>query len=66
MIQTDEQLQQTQAALCRLESSLAALNRQRAGIHPDRFQLMSEPILEQIRRLRSEIDAYLRIPVVAE
>jgi len=63
VIGTDDPLRQTQTAMSQLESSLAALNRQKSEIHPERFALMAEPILEHIRRLRAEIDAYLGLPV---
>ncbi len=58
MIQTDEQLKTTQEALAKLEEAMATLHRKKASIHPDRFVLMAEPILDHIRELRSEIDAY--------
>jgi len=65
MIQNEQQLRQTQEALRDLEMSLAALNRQKPMIHPDRYLLMAEPVVEHIRRLRAEIDAYIGIANVA-
>ena len=65
MIQNEQQLRQTQEALRDLETSLAALNRQKPAIHPDRYLLVAEPVVEHIRRLRAEIDAYIGISNVA-
>jgi hypothetical protein len=59
MIQNDEQLKSTRDALNDLEASMAALNRRRGSVHPDRFALMAEPLLDHIRRLRAEIDEYI-------
>lgn len=59
MIRTEDGLETTREALRHVESSLAALHRQKADIHPDRFALMIEPILDQIQRLRAEIDEYI-------
>jgi hypothetical protein len=61
MIENEQQLRQTQEALRDLETSLAALNRQKSAIHPDRYMLMAEPVAEHIRRLRAEIDSYIGI-----
>jgi hypothetical protein len=64
MIQNDEQLRQTQEALLDLESSMASLNAKKSAIHPDRFALMAEPIVDHIRRLRADIDAYIGMTAV--
>lgn len=66
MIQNDDQLKRTREALIELESSMASLHRKKATIHPDRFALMAEPILEHIRRLRAEIDEYIGLTAAAE
>jgi hypothetical protein len=63
VIEPDDQLQVTQTALSHFERSLATLNRQKSEIHPARFELMAGPILDQIRKLRADIDAYLGMPV---
>jgi hypothetical protein len=65
MIQNDEQLRRTRAALLHVEASLTSLYRQKADIHPDRFALMAEPILDQIQRLRAEIDEYIGVTAAA-
>ncbi len=59
MIQTDEQLRRTREALTCVEASLAALSRRRAEVHPARFALMAEPILDELHRLRAQIDEYI-------
>jgi hypothetical protein len=59
MIRTDEGLAQTRLALADLEAALASLSRRRGEIHPDRFALMADPLLDHIQRLRDEIDAYI-------
>ncbi|MBY0527592.1 MAG: hypothetical protein K2R98_29615 [Gemmataceae bacterium] len=61
MIQDDAQLERTKEALTHLERAMAALHRDRASIHPDRLALMAEPILEDLRRLRAEIDEYIGV-----
>jgi hypothetical protein len=66
MIRNDEQLQRTRAALLHVEASLASLHRQKADIHPDRFALMAEPVLDQMQRLRADIDEYLGVTAVAQ
>ncbi len=58
MIRTDGHLQRTQEALRTLEAAVTALSRDKASIHPDRFALMVEPLLEDIHRLRREVDEY--------
>jgi hypothetical protein len=59
VIQNDDQLQRTGEALYHIEAALASLSRQKATIHPDRYALMVEPVLEHIHRLRAEIDQYI-------
>lgn len=58
MIQNAEQLHRTREALAQLEAALAVLERDRTTIHPERYAVMEEPIAEDIRRLRAEIDEY--------
>ena len=58
MIQNNEQLQRTRETLSDLEVSIVSLSSKRGGIHPDRYLLMAEPILDHIQRLRVEIDEY--------
>lgn len=66
MIQNDEQLQQTRQALIEVEDALAALARQRASIHPDRYALMAEPLLDHIARLRKDIERYIGITAASQ
>jgi hypothetical protein len=66
MIQNDDQLQVTRNALLNLDASMAALHRKKADIHPDRYALMVEPILDHIRRLRAEIDDYIGLSAAAK
>ena len=59
MIQNDEQLKRTQEALALVEHALASIRSGRASMHPSQFALMVEGPIEDIRRLRREIDEYL-------
>jgi hypothetical protein len=59
VIQNDDQLRGTSEALCLVQATLAALHRRKAGVHPARFALMAEPILDELHRLRAEIDEYI-------
>jgi len=61
MIQNDEQLNQTRAAIAHLEAAVASLKREVLPLNPARFALMAEPAVDQIRELRSEVDEYLGI-----
>lgn len=64
MIHNDDQLRNTREALEEVESALALLQRDRARIHPDRFVMMAEPLLDDIRRLRGEIEEYVGVTAV--
>ena len=59
MIQNDEQLKPTQEALACMERALASLNRERPAMHPSRFALEAEGPIDEIWRLRRQIDEYL-------
>ena len=59
MIHTDEQLRRNREALLHVEAALAALHRQQPDMHPNRFALMAEPVLDELHRLRAEIDEYI-------
>jgi hypothetical protein len=61
MIRDDDQLRSTRDAVASLERSLAILQRDRPRLHPDRYALMAAPILDDLRRLRQEIDDYLGV-----
>jgi hypothetical protein len=66
MILTDEQWSRTREALLHLERALKALNRERSTLHPDRYRLMAEPILDDICRVRAEIDDYIGLTAALE
>ncbi|MET0461779.1 MAG: hypothetical protein ABW007_01440 [Chitinophagaceae bacterium] len=59
MIENEEQLQQTRLAIINLESALASLNREVLPINPQRFILMAEPVIDQIRELRQQVEEYI-------
>lgn len=61
MIQDDEQLNQTRAAITHLESALTSLKHEVLPINPARFALMAEPAVDQIRQLRSKVEEYVGI-----
>ncbi len=65
MITDDEQLKQTQGYLSAMEAALADLKRQLAERHPERFRISAHAYVEEIRRARAEIDAYIGIPLAA-
>jgi hypothetical protein len=58
MIANHTQLEVTQEQLRRLELALAELRRATSEIE---FRSQAPPVIDHIRRLRSEIDAYLGI-----
>lgn len=66
MIRTDAGLRATREALTNLEEALLGLHRKRAGYHPATFALLAEPIRDQIRTLRAEIDEYIGLPPAGE
>src|SRR5258708_24035974 len=61
MIQNDSQLEGTREALRQLEAAMLALKHDRPRLHTDRYALMASPVLEDLRRLRHEIDVYLGV-----
>ena len=61
MIQNDEQLKSTQKALGHVERALASLTSKKASMHPSRFAVMAEGPIEDIWKLRREIDEYLGV-----
>ncbi len=58
MIANHTQLEVTQEQLRRLELALAELRRSTSEVE---FRSQAPPVIDHIRRLRSEIDAYLGI-----
>jgi hypothetical protein len=68
MIQSDAGLRQSIEQLQRMYEILAELRSEMSARNPDHFKLFAEGPIEQIRRLRAEIDEYLGIdeePVAA-
>jgi DNA anti-recombination protein RmuC len=61
MIDTDQQLRLVQEQLSRAEAALASLRETVRTKSEERYRLMAEAYVEQIRTLRAEIDEYLGI-----
>ena len=59
MIKNDEQLQRTQLGINKLEAGLAALKREVLPLNAQRFAIMAEPVVDQIRELRRLVDEYI-------
>jgi hypothetical protein len=57
MIQTEGGYRSTREALGQLELALASMSRRKGEYGPN-FREFAEPVVEQILRLRAEIDAY--------
>ena len=58
MIKSREELEHTQEQISRLERVLAAMKEEEA---PADYRLLSESYVDQIRRMRREIDEYLGV-----
>jgi|GEM_PF-993625 len=61
MIADESQLQRTREAIVDLESAVEALKREVLPVNAERFALMAEPVIEDIRKLQSEVDEYVGI-----
>jgi len=61
MIGDDKELQQCLEQLDRMYRALATLRADIAPFNPLNFQLLAEGPIEEIRRLRREVDEYLGI-----
>lgn len=61
MIRNEEELKMTRKQLERVEAALAALRVRVHPLNPQRFGLMAEGFVYQIRNLRGEIDEYLGV-----
>jgi len=61
MIQNEEQLNHTRAAISDLESAVASLKRDVLPVNLARFALMAEPAVDQIRELRAQVEEYVGI-----
>lgn len=59
MIKNRAELEHTQEQINRLERVLAAMKEEEA---PEDYRLLSESCMDQIRRMRCELDAYLGVP----
>jgi hypothetical protein len=66
MIQNDDELAVVRRQLEIATDSLVALRRERRLMSQQQFELFAEPRAEMVRRLRSQIDAYLGIAAAAE
>lgn len=66
MIENDAQLAQAREVLVTLEASLAALRERVAPKNEALFTVMAESYVEDILRVRAEIDAYVGIAAVIE
>ena len=64
MIQNNEQLERTRQAMAKLESALVALRRDVLPLNANRFQVMAEPYIDQIRALRSEVEEYIGVTLM--
>ena len=61
MIRCEEGLKQAQYWLAELERSLNGLRQRVQPVNEQKFRLMAEGYVSQIRQLREEIDEYLGI-----
>ena len=59
MIQNDEQLKVTQECVALMEHALACLRREKSSMHPRTFAMMAEGPIQEIWKLRRQIDEYL-------
>ena len=66
MIENDYQLNQTRLAIADLESVMAALKRDVLPLNAERFVVMAEPVVEQIRELRREVEEYVGITLATQ
>jgi hypothetical protein len=66
MKRVEEELQLTREQLARVESALEVIRREVLPVNPANYEILAEGYIEQIRRLRAQIDAYLGIKAVDE
>lgn len=66
MIKTEAGLKLTIEQLNRMYEVLDELRRRMATTNPVQFQLFAEGPIDEIRKLRHEIDEYLGIPPIEE
>lgn len=61
MIENDAELRQSMEQMERMYRALACLRADIAPANQERFQLLAEGPIDEIRKLRKEIDEYLGI-----
>jgi len=61
MIYTEEGLKETQELLADLERSLDGLRRRVKPINEQKYHIMAQGFISQIRQMREEIDEYIGI-----
>ena len=61
MIYTEEGLKKTQELIVDLEQSLNGLRQRVKPINEQKYRIMAEGYISQIRQMREEIDEYLGI-----
>ena len=66
MIETDQQWNQTRLAIADLESAMAELKRDVLPLNAERFAVMSEPVVEQIRQQRERVEEYVGITIATQ
>lgn len=63
MITSEQEFNQTIEQLERMYRALAALRSRRESMSDQQFRLMTEGPQEELRRLQTELESYLDIPV---
>ena len=66
MIENEAQLNQTRLAINDLEAAMAALKRDVLPLNAERFAVMAEPIVDQIRELRQQVEEYVGITAATQ
>ena len=61
MIYTEEGLKETQELLADLERSLDGLRRRVQPVNEQKYHIMAQGFISQIRQMREEIDEYIGI-----
>ena len=65
MIANDSELNQSLEQLNRMYRAVAELRSRLGSVNSAQFQLLAEGPVEEIRRLRNDIDAYLGVAAAA-
>jgi hypothetical protein len=66
MIYNEQELASTEAQLSRLERALAALKAAVYPKSPERFFLMAEAYVDEIQKLRQEIDDFIGLTLLIQ